>query len=279
MKVAEIMTLHPQPITAGASMDEALTLMDQHDVRHLPVVDEGGRLVGVVSDRDLLAATGWLPARVHAARGPHGADALPAAVRDIQHAPVVTVGPRDDVVQAAVELLGRKIGCLPVVDGTELVGIVTEMDVIRSFVERLRAGTLPSVVDPTVEGHMSEHPTTLAGTSTLEEAAAAMRANDVRHLPVMENGELAGIVSDRDLRRAWGCGRPADLAVEEVMVREPQTVPPDTPMSEAARKMAERKISALPVVQDDELVGILTITDLIEHCMGVMRDPVRSLGA
>ena len=276
MKVAEIMTLHPQAVDAGASLDEALTLMDQHDVRHLPVVD-GGRLGGVVSDRDLLEATGWLPSRVHEARGPHGADQLPSAVREIQHSPVVTVSPRDDVVKAAVELLGRRIGCLPVVDGDELVGIVTEMDVIRSFVERLRTGRLPSVVDPTVERHMSEHPTTLTGTSTLEEAAAAMRANDVRHLPVVENAELAGIVSDRDLRRAWGCGRPVDLAVEEVMVREPVTVPPDTPMSDAARTMAARKISALPVVQDGELVGILTITDLIEHCMGVMRDPAQPL--
>ena len=60
MRVSSIMTVEPVTIAPSATPDEAVRLMDEHGVRHLPVL-EGGKLLSVVSDRDLLEATGWLP--------------------------------------------------------------------------------------------------------------------------------------------------------------------------------------------------------------------------
>lgn len=96
----------------------------------------------------------------------------------------------------------------------------------------------------------------------------------IRHVPVVEQGQLIGIVSDRDLRDA--STHPAvyslllDLlasldrgAVEQIMIREVVTVPPHTAVAEAAKLMRERNIGCLPVVQEGRLVGIVTTSDLL----------------
>ena len=58
MKLADILTANPLSLPPDASLESAMNLMDEHDFRHLPVVSEG-RLVGIVSNRDLLEASGW----------------------------------------------------------------------------------------------------------------------------------------------------------------------------------------------------------------------------
>lgn len=100
----------------------------------------------------------------------------------------------------------------------------------------------------------------------------------IRHLPVVEKGKLVGIVSDRDLYKALG-PRSNSNAVEtnkdntqlhvvsqkvaHIMHRGVYTVTPDTFASEAAAMMAEHRIGALPVVEKDKLVGILSATDIL----------------
>lgn len=277
MRVAEIMTLDPWSVDVEATMDAALALMDRHDVRHLPVVEqavvEQGRLVGVLSDRDLLAATGWLPARVHAARGPLGEERIPASVREIASSPPVTIGPEADVRRAAVEFLVRRIGCLPVLDGPELVGIVTETDLLRAYTLLFDSGRLPTSLDPPVSQRMSERPVTLDGSASLAEAHEGMRAQGVRHLPILENGVLAGILSDRDLRRAQGRGLRPDRTVDQIMVRGPRTIDVAGTLSQAARTLARLKIGALPVLDGTALVGILSLSDVLDHCLVVMAPP------
>ena len=80
----------------------------------------------------------------------------------------------------------------------------------------------------------------------------------LRHLPVLDKeGALVGIVSEKDLLRAGGQG-----SVQEVMTRDVITVTEYTALEDAARIMADHKISSLPVIRDDRLVGIITETDL-----------------
>jgi acetoin utilization protein AcuB len=100
----------------------------------------------------------------------------------------------------------------------------------------------------------------------------------IRHLPVIEKGKLVGIVSDRDLYKALGPKSNSNAVetnkdntqlhvvsqkVVHIMHRGVYTVTPETPASEAAAMMAEHRVGALPVVEKDKLVGILSATDIL----------------
>ena len=122
--VREVMTRELVTIGLETPCEKARRLMDDHRIRHLPVVDEG-RLVGLVSDRDVRSASGH-PAAV-AAR--------------IMTAPPVTVTPETRVEHAARLMLDGAFGSLPVVDGDTLAGIVTSTDLLRAFMRVIETAT------------------------------------------------------------------------------------------------------------------------------------------
>jgi CBS domain-containing protein len=262
MNVADVMTSPVFTVDATAELDQAMELMDRHDMRHLPVL-EGGGLVGVVSDRDLLEATGWEPAH---GRGTH-------PIRDVMHRPVATVHPDDTVVSATVELVLRKIGCLPVIAGDALVGILTESDLLAAWIRAAREGRLEGTIDPDVDRLMTRDLITLSPRATLADGLALCRSSEVRHLPVVEDGEVVGIVSDRDLRRAQGRNLAGDTPVDKIMTREVVFMGEHVPLHEAADRMVERNIGAVLVLEEGALVGIITLTDLLGHCLEALREP------
>lgn len=273
MRVSALMTRKPFTLAPDASLDEAMQLMDEHGLRHLPLT-EGGHLVGIVSDRDLLAATGWMPARVRELYQERGTDQRARTLREIVHPKVRTLSPDDTVVSAAVELVASKIGCLPVVEHGELVGILTETDLVRAFADACRGGRQDPSVDPPVAARMVRHARSVTSDTTLGEAGELLRVMDVRHLPVVQDGRVVGMVSDRDLRRAQGTNRGPDTPVDEVMSSDVSVIDPEQPLSYAAELMLARRFGAVPVVDDDRLIGIVTLTDLLDHCLEVLRDPV-----
>lgn len=126
-----------------------------------------------------------------------------------------------------------------------------------------------------VRNKMTSNVITASPETTLADALKLTRGNRIRHLPVVENNKLVGIVTDRDLRLAmppiWASDtdhsqlRDALVTkqVEEVMVTEIITTSPTTPIEDAARKLYEHRIGCLPVMEDDALVGIITETDLL----------------
>lgn len=267
MHVSTIHTRDPHTLAPEATLEEAMNLMDAHDVRHLPVVS-GERLVGIVSNRDLLEATGWCRNGIWHARG----NGAPRRLSEILRSPTVTLSPDDSVVSAALEMSLRRIGCLPVLERGRLVGILTETDLARAFVVEAEAGRVGGEVDPAVRTLMTSNAMTVQVRTTLEEATELCRTTGVRHLPVADGERLVGMLSDRDLRRCRGERRPAGTLVREVMTRDPVSVTEDQKVSLAARRMLANKISALPVLRDERLVGILTLTDLLDHCLGALRE-------
>ena len=119
--VREIMSRRLVTVTPDTPLSEARHLLAEHRIRRLPVM-LGRRLVGIVSDRDLRSASAshdWTP------------------VAQIMTRRVVTVTAQTRVDEAARIILDGRFGGLPVVDGDELTGIVTETDLLRAFVDVL----------------------------------------------------------------------------------------------------------------------------------------------
>jgi acetoin utilization protein AcuB len=122
-----------------------------------------------------------------------------------------------------------------------------------------------------VEDSMTREVVTASPRATAGEAIGLCRERRIRHLPIVEDGRLVGIVSDRDLRSALpAIGDPAraaaleEVLVSDVMTRDVVTARPDDPVEAAANAMRERKIGCLPVVKGGELVGIITSSDVME---------------
>jgi CBS domain-containing protein len=99
---------------------------------------------------------------------------------------------------------------------------------------------------------------------TLEDVAVMMRDNDVGAIPVVEDGELIGIITDRDIVvRCVAEGRdPAEVAADEVISGDLQTIAPEAGIDEARRMMGDSQIRRLPVVEGGRLVGMLSLGDL-----------------
>lgn len=125
-----------------------------------------------------------------------------------------------------------------------------------------------------VEDLMTRTPITTPPTTAVLDARQTMLRERIRHLLVVENGQLLGIVTDRDIRlnlpspatslSVWEINHLlARLPVGQVMSKYVITVDPDRDARVAARIMLDEKIGALPVVEGDRLVGILTETDLL----------------
>jgi acetoin utilization protein AcuB len=122
MLVRERMSSPVVTVPRDASHRQALELMQQQRLRRLPVVDRSRALVGIVAERDLLLAATRYPAAA-------------IEVGEVMATKVVTTEPGMDLAAAARLMLEHRVGGLPVVDGGTLVGIITESDIFRRFVE------------------------------------------------------------------------------------------------------------------------------------------------
>ena len=137
MKVRELMTKQPTTVKSDATLGEVATLMKQEDCGSIPVV-EGGRLVGIVTDRDIVV-------RGIAA----GADPKTQRVSKVMSSDPVTVGPDDDITDAEKKIADRQIRRLPVVEGGKLVGIIVTAQIARAADKRKVGETIKEISEPT----------------------------------------------------------------------------------------------------------------------------------
>ena len=116
----------------------------------------------------------------------------------------------------------------------------------------------------TVREVMTLKPVTLQGSIPVIEAARAMSQHNLGDVVVQMNGKLWGIVTDRDIViRVLGSGKdPKTTSLESICSQELATISPEQPTSDAVRMMRERAIRRLPVVENDRVVGIVSLGDL-----------------
>ena len=128
----------------------------------------------------------------------------------------------------------------------------------------------------TVRKIMMGSPVTLTPDDTLDLANNVISLGRIRHIPVVENGKLVGLLSERDLigaaaNRIFGLNQKSKSAllktesVKSIMKKRLVTVTPDTPIKDAARLMADKKIGCVPVISEGALVGLVTTTNVLRY--------------
>jgi len=150
------MTHNPITVREDTSLDDALKIMRGNKVRRLPVLDKKGKLVGIVSEKDLLYASPS-PATSLSVWEIHSLIAK-IKVRELMTKKVITVCEDCPIEEAARIMVDNKIGGLPVVRGDTLVGIITETDLFKVFLELLGAreqGTRFTLLVPEKKGMLA----------------------------------------------------------------------------------------------------------------------------
>ena len=270
-------------ISADAAIDDAIRLLHEHHIRHLPVVRDGA-LVGIVSEGDILAGVGghYSQDRV-STEDSTVAYAGPTAVHEIMTTDVITLPPEESIATAAKLMLERRIRAIVLVSDGSVAGIVTESDYLRRFFDET-AIISEEVRRRPVADHMATELVTTSPSATVFELIRLM-GRKMHHLPVVDDSGLVGILSDRDVRRALALDKieqvthphqqfrlMEDVDAKRLMHREVQTTTPETTLADAAAQMTGNKIGALPVVDSGEVVGLITETD-------ILRTSVESLDA
>ena len=133
--VKDLMTTAPHTLDQQATLDIARKFMKKHRVRHLPITGSNGELVGLLSLRDIVAASISALADVDETERDE-MDAL-TPVAAVMSTNLIVTTPETGLRRAGEIMLSQKIGCLPVIDGNKILGIITEADFVQLSVHLL----------------------------------------------------------------------------------------------------------------------------------------------
>lgn len=117
---------------------------------------------------------------------------------------------------------------------------------------------------------MQNNPVTIERTALLQEAVELMKKHSIRHLPVVEDDQLVGFITESDLRQFFFPSIVEDIQVHQVMVINPITINISSSIEQAARLIHDYKIGGLPVLDKKKLVGVITASDLLNAFIEVM---------
>ena len=260
MKVRDIMRPARWTIGPDDSLGRAERIMAHRRLHQLLVVDAGA-IAGLLSERDILDCRAsmktdedWWRLPVHRAM-----QGIPA-----------TANPDESVASAIDHLAKSPVDVLPIVEHGFLIGQLTATDLFEA--ERIPIEPSPRPI--TAADAMTEPAVSVRPTDSLLDAAKLMVDHQVRHLPVVENGAVVGMLSDRDIRTVAGDpvryveSREGDgahmLNVRDAMAPMVLTIRENRPLRDVANELADEKVGALPIVDaDGKLIGILSYVDAL----------------
>jgi CBS domain-containing protein len=297
LAVADVMSIDVARVRLDTPIEQIVSLLIDRALRSLPVVDEQGHVVGIITDGDLLERGALelsvdlqqaLPLAERAAQVASLAG-RPQRAADLMTPNPVMLAARTPLAQAAAAMAGRDLKRLPVVDEQgHLVGMVSRSDLLATVAEGLRqrpAEPLPLPLGaPATVGELmlKEVPTVHRDTPLATTIERLLETAKRRVVVVDDAGQVVGIITDGDvLRRAAQRDRPGALrslldwfsgerqpdsielatagrTAADIMTSPVVTVAPDTQLAEAIRLMIAHRIKRLPVVAaDGKLVGIV----------------------
>lgn len=255
MKVKEIMT-EPDIVHKADTISHAMELMNKNDTRRLLVMN-GGDLLGVITMRSIARKLGtWKTSN------------LPASSLHVATATtnLFTKVLSDTALEDAVALMDRSGGILVVTDNHNIHGWITPHEILKNA--------------KAVKGFAAEvmkEPISVSPGERVAHARRLMIDNDIGRLPVIENGNLVGIITERDVANSMMNFRTLvpdnqqderirNLIVGDIMTRNVRSVRTNTPISELISLMLDKNIGGVPVLNlNDELVGIVSRRGIIRR--------------
>lgn len=262
------------------NIKEAAEIMVKNRFRRLPITDPGTRkLLGIITSMDILDFLGGGDKSniLEEKYDDNFLAAINEPIRKIMTRKVKYITPKDSITDAVKKMLKYNIGALPVVNHEKkLVGIVSERDFVF-----LMAGVLN---DEIVADHMTENLITTTPGTPIEGASKIMVRNQFRRLPIVgeerktphpEKEKLVGIVTSTDILEFLGSNRVFDTIktnsaeealntpVNEIMEKKVVTINSTSTLGQLYKIMAENDIGGVPVVDYEELLGIITESDLL----------------
>lgn len=264
LRVADVMTPDPVAVVPDTPAPEILRILLERGFRGVPVVSAGRRVVGVVTEEDLVTR-GGLPVRPGllarpGAGGGAGAAAPPAlsrmAARDLMTAPAVTVPATVFLAVAVRIMVAHRHRTLPVVDAEgRLTGMLSRLDVLRVAARWARTleqwpGAAPGPGARLVQEAVAGPERCVRPEAPLSEVTAALVQSGVRRVAVTgAGGHLLGVVAEHDLLQAVGERAHARTAAG-VMSQNVVSARADEPLALAVARMVEHGLKELPVVDD-----------------------------
>jgi CBS domain-containing protein len=271
----EIMTIAKSPVITMATTTpvyDGIRIMVKEGFRRIPIVDPGTkRLRGIVTASDIVNYLGG-GEKFQIIQREHTGNffkAINEPVRHIMTPEVISVYISAKISDAIDIMVKHEVGGLPVVDEESRVwAIITERDIVTIFGGMISGAKVSDLMSKKVV-------TATPKTSTLE-AEKKMIKNGFRRLPIVSEGKLVGIVTVMDILRFFGSGKVfqhlqsgtidqvLQTPVIEAAVKDVVTVDRNVDVGEAAQLMWEKGIGALPVLENEKLIGIITERDFFK---------------
>lgn len=270
----EIMTLAKKDVICipqTKSIKEAAEMMIEYGFRRLPVTHPGSnKLLGIVTAMDILDFLGG-GSKFDIIEKKHDDNFLAAIndpVKEIMTRDPISISPKSSIKESVDAMTENGIGSLPIVDKEEkVVGIVTERDFALALAGSLTSETVGDIM-------IKDVITTTPGTP-IESCSKIMVRNNLRRIPVVEEGKLIGIVTSTDILRFFGdkemfASMTSNSGLDVLKRKISEIIKPNILVTESTVRLgdlcellAEKNIGGVPVVDDDELVGIVTERDIL----------------
>ncbi|ODS38058.1 MAG: hypothetical protein A7316_08600 [Candidatus Altiarchaeales archaeon WOR_SM1_86-2] len=269
--VDEIMTRNPVCAGEDDLLTNARSLVRKYKFRVIPVVDDGGKLVGVVSRRDILQVT---------------STRANLTVKAIMNTNPVFALPGEDTYAVAKKFVETGIRQFPVINGEadrKVIGIISSKDTLKAFLGQDN-GIAPRRGKEIVKKIMVTDVIYCEQDDELSKVWPMMYDTGITGLPVVEQkknkkgvkrNDVVGMITQLDIikhgafRLLRESGRTRSSTVRKIMRTSPITIAPDKSTGEAAELMLKHNIVRLPVVDDRKgLVGIITVEDVLRAYAG-----------
>ena len=246
LEVADIMSKNVAAAAADESVVSAAKVMADRNISCV-LVEHNGAVAGIVTETDLLKRTVV-----------EGRDLQSTKVSEIMSSPVETISPDLSVFEAGKIMDDKGVKRLPVLSGDRLVGIVTQTDLIRVLTSYGMWRDVSMIMIRNTVG--------VQRNATVTEAAKVMADNNVSSIVIMEDDEVVGIFTERDLFKKIIAQkkRPEQVCIEKVMSCPVVSITPDCSVFSAGRIMEKMHVRKLVVMEDNQLYGILSQTDIFQ---------------
>ncbi|MHA1441390.1 MAG: CBS domain-containing protein [Candidatus Heimdallarchaeota archaeon] len=258
MKVADVMTTEFKTVDKDQMMSNALNILGKKKQTTRLIVVDKDKPVGIISFRDVADRLGT--------HKTEGISPRSLRVSSAMSFPIVTISSDMDLIEAAQLMIENNISSLIVVDDDELKGLLTKHDLLALGLKCKKIK---------VKDMMTPEPMQVSSSERLISARNTMFEHNFSALPVVDDGQLVGLVDDEIIAEAFARLRekvPAkhqkrrlqEFYVGQVMKSEPPTMDGSAPLCDIVQKFIDTKSKAVFVLDEEKLVGILSVTDIAQ---------------